>query len=84
MRVSGVNSRGRSRGVQQRPVHQGAVIAILNVIVRFAGGIAVLGLAGHSDLDWIFGVVEIYDVNVKDQHGRARNEVSCRERGDSQ
>lgn len=76
MQCSRVNSRGRSRRVQQGTIHQGAVITILNVIVSFSGHVAFLRLVGHFDLDWIFGVVEINDMNIKDQHSGARNKLS--------
>lgn len=71
-----VNSRGGSRGVQQGAVHQGAIVTILNQIVSFTGHAALLRLVGNFNLDLVFGVVEINDMNVKDQHSRARNEVS--------
>lgn len=77
MQCGRVNSRGRSRGVQQGAVHQGAIITILDQIVSFADLAALLGFVGRCNLDWVFGVVEINDVNVEDQHSRARNEVSC-------
>lgn len=80
MQCSRVNSRGRSRGVQQGTVHQRAVVTILYVIVSFTGHVAFLRLVGHFNLDWIVGVVEINDVNVKDQHSGARNELSCSQR----
>lgn len=64
-----------SRGVQQGSVHQGTIIAILDQIVHFAGHVAVLRLVGSRDTDGVFGVVEINDLNVKDQHSRAGNEV---------
>ncbi len=80
MQCSRVNSRGRSRGVQQGAVHQGAIVTILNQIVSFAGRAAFLRLVGNFNLDLVFGVVEINDVNVKDEHSRARNEVACSRR----
>lgn len=76
MQCSRVNSRGRSRGVQQGAVHQGAIITISDQVVSFTGPSAFLRLVGNFNLDRIFGVVEVNDVNVKDQHSRARNEVS--------
>ena len=77
MQCSTVNSRGRSRGVQQGPVHEGAIVTIINQIIGFTGDVAFLRLVGDFDPDRVFGVVEINDMNVKDQHGRARDEVSC-------
>lgn len=77
-----VNSRGRSRGVQKCPVQQGAVVAIVNQIVGLAGHITFLRLVGDSDLDRIFGVVEVNHVDIKDQHSRARNEVSYNQGGE--
>lgn len=71
------NSRGLSRGVEQSAVHQGAVVAILDQIVRFAGVAALRRLARDADLHGVIGVVEINDVNVKDEHGRAGDEISC-------
>lgn len=71
-----VNSRGGSRGVQQGAVHQGAIVTIVNQIIGFTDRAALRGLVGHFDLDRVFGVVEVNDVNVKDQNGRARDEVS--------
>lgn len=76
MQCGRVNSRGRSRGVQQGAVHQGAIITILNQIVSFTGHAALLRLVDNFNLDLVFGVVEINDMNVKDQHSRARDEVS--------
>lgn len=76
MQCSRVHSGGRSRGVEQGTVHQGAVVTILNVIVRVTGHAAFLRLVGHFNLDWVVGVVKINDVNVKDQHSRAGNELS--------
>lgn len=70
-------SGGRSRGVQQGAVHQGAIVAIVNQIVRLAGGAAFPRLVGNLDVDRVFGVVEVDDVDVKDQHGRARNQFAC-------
>lgn len=67
---------GRSRGVEEGSVHQGAVIAILNQIVGLAGRGAVLGLVDHPDLHRILGVVEVNDVDVKDQDGGAGDEFS--------
>jgi len=72
---------GGSRGVQQGAVHQGAIVTILNPIVHLTRPFAVPRLVGHFDIDRVFGVVEIDDVNVKDQHGRARNEFSYGGRG---
>lgn len=71
------NSRGLSRGVQQGAVHQGAVVSILDQIVGFAGVAALWRLVGDADLHGVFRVVEVNDVNVKDQNGRAGDEVSC-------
>lgn len=76
VQCSRVNSRGRSRGVQQGAVHQGAIVAVLNQIVSFTSHVTLLRLMGNFDIDWIFWVVEINDVNVKDEHSRSRNEVS--------
>ena len=68
-----VNSRGRSRGVQQGAVHQGAIISIVDQIVGCALLAAFLGLVDNFNLDRVLGVVEINDMNVKDQHSGARN-----------
>lgn len=75
-----MNSRGLSRGVQQGAVHQGAVVSVLDQIVSLAGVAALLRLVGNLDLHGVFGVVEIDDVNVKDENGRAGNEISCSRR----
>lgn len=69
--------RGRSRGVEQGSVHQGAIITILDQVIGFAGQAAALGLVDHFDPHRIFGVVEVDDVDVKDQNGGAGNEFSC-------
>lgn len=71
------NSRGLSRGVQQGAIHQGAVVAILDKIVCFAGVAALRRLVGDANLHGVLGVVEINDVNVKDENGRAGDEISC-------
>lgn len=76
MQCGRVNSGGRSRGIQQGAFHQGAIITIMNQIVGFTGHAALLRFVGSFNLDWVFGVVEINDMNVKDEHSRARNEVS--------
>lgn len=75
MQCGGVNSRGRSRGVQQGAVHQGAVVTVLKQVISFTGHAALLRLVGNFNLDGVFWVVEINNVNVKDQHSRARDEV---------
>lgn len=75
-----MNSRGLSRGVQQGAVHQGAVVSVLDQIVSLAGVTALLRLVGNPDLHGVFGVVEINDVDVKDEDGRAGNEISCSRR----
>lgn len=75
MQCSRVNSRGRSRGVQQGAVHQGAIVTVVDQIVSFTGRVAFLRLVGDFNLNMVFGVVEINDVNVKDQHSRGRYEV---------
>lgn len=77
MQCSRRNSRGRSRGVQQGAVHQGAIVTVLNQVVSVTGHAAFPRLVGDFNLDCVFGVVEINDVNVKDQNSRARNEISC-------
>lgn len=83
MQCSRMNSRGSSRGVEQCAVHQGAIVTILNQVVGFTGFTAVLRLVGHFNLDRVFRVVEVNDVNVKDQHSRSRDEVACRQRRDN-
>lgn len=80
MQCGGVNSRGRSRGVQQGAIHQGAVVTVLNQVIGFTGYAALLRLVGNFNLHWVFWVVEIDNVNVKDQHSRARDEVIYSER----
>lgn len=80
MQCSRVNSRGCSRGVQQGAIHQGTIISIQNQVVSFTGHFAVVRLVGNFDVDRVFRVVEINDVNVKDQNSRARNEVSYKKR----
>lgn len=75
-----MNSRGLSRGVQQGAVHQGAVVAVLDQVVSLAGVAALLRPVGNLDLHGVFGVVEINDVDVKDENGRAGNEISCSRR----
>lgn len=77
MQCGRVRSRGRSRGVQQGAVHQGAVVAILNQVVRLTGGVAFLRLVGNFNVHRVFGVVEVDDVNVEDEHSGAGDEVAC-------
>lgn len=68
--------RSYSRGVEQGAVHQGAVVTVLDQVVHLTGQVALLGLAGHLDLNEVFRVVEVDNVDVEDQDGRARDEVS--------
>lgn len=48
---------------------------VLKQVISFTGHAALLRLVGNFNLDWVFWVVEINNVNVKDQHSRARDEV---------
>lgn len=73
---SRANSRGRSRGVEEGSVHQGAVVAVLEEVVGLAGQAAVRGLVDHPDLHRVFGVVEVHHVDVEDQNGRAGDDPS--------
>lgn len=77
MQCGGAGNRGRSRGVEQSSVHQGAVVAVLDQVVYFTGDVALLGLVGDLDLDRVLGVVEVDDVDVEDEHSRARDDVPC-------
>jgi len=77
VQCGGANSRGRSRGVEQGAVHQRAVVAVLDDVVRLAGPVAQRGLVGHPDLHRVLGVVEVDDVDVKDQYCGTGDEVNC-------
>lgn len=74
---SRANSRGRSRGVEEGSVHQGAVITVLEQVIGLAGQAAVRGFVDHRDLHRVFGVVEVHHVDVEDQNGRAGDDPSC-------
>lgn len=71
---------GDSRGEQQGAVHEGAVVMVVDEVVHLAGLVAVLRLRDDLDGDVVLGVVEVNDVHVKDQYGRAGDVLTCRNR----
>ena len=62
---------GDLRGEQQGAVHEGAVVVVVDEVVGVAGLVANLWLGDDLHGDVVLGVVEVDDVHVKDQHGRA-------------
>ena len=68
------------RGKQQGPIHEGAVVVVVDEVVRIAGLVAILWLVDDLHSDVVLGVVEVDDVHVKDQHGRAGNVLTWRKR----
>lgn len=61
------------RGVQQGPVQKRGVVVVLEVISLLAQHRAVGRLVVGGDADGVRGVVEVDHVDVKHQHGRARD-----------
>lgn len=61
------------RGVQQGPIQKRGVVVVLEVIALLAQHRAVGGLVVGGDADGVRGVVEVDHVDVKHQHGRARD-----------
>lgn len=57
-----------SRGEEQRAVHQRAVVVVADEVVLVGGPVAWLRPVGGPDVHCIVGVVEVDDVNVKDEH----------------
>lgn len=65
-----------SRGEEQRAVHQRAVVVVADEVVHLGGLITRLGPVGGPDVHGIVGVVEVDDVNVKDEHSRWWDDVT--------
>lgn len=59
---------GDSRGKEQRAVHQGAVVVVADEVVGRGGVVTHVGLVRGVDAHRVIGVVEVDDVNVKDEH----------------
>lgn len=57
-----------SRGEQQRAVHQGTVVVVVDEVVGGGGLVTALGFVGDLDGHCVVGVVEVDDEHVKDQH----------------
>lgn len=57
-----------SRGEEQRAVHQRAVVVVAHEVVHLRGVVTRLGPVGGPDVHRIAGVVEVDDVNLKDEH----------------
>lgn len=57
-----------SRGEEQGAVHQCAVVMVAHKVVLLGGLITRLRPVGGPDVHGIVGVVEVDDVNVKDEH----------------
>jgi len=51
---------------------------VVDEVVFLASLVAGLGLGDDLDGDVVLGVVEVNDVHVKDQHGRAGDVLTCR------
>lgn len=60
-----------SRGVDRRAVHQGGVVVVLDKVALLALPSALLGLVRDGDVSAVGRVVEVDDVHVEHQHGRA-------------
>lgn len=58
---------GDSRGKEQSPVQQSAVVVVVDEVVDGRGVVARLGSEGDVDLHLITGVMEVDDVDVEDQ-----------------
>lgn len=67
---------GDSRGKEQRAVHEGAVVVIVDEVVHFCGVITHFGSVGDLDGHRVVGIVEVDHVDVKDEHGRRRDHVT--------
>ena len=61
------------RGIQQGPVQKWGIVVILEVIPFLTQHWAVRGLVVGGDADGVWRVVKVNHVDVKHQHGRARD-----------
>ena len=68
-----------SRGEEQRAVHQRAVVVVADEVVLRRGVVAHLGFVGDLDGHRVVGVVEVDDVDVKDEDGRGRDDVTWKD-----
>lgn len=66
-----------SRGEEQGPVHQAAVVVIVDEVVHCCGVVACVRSVHDLDADRIVRVVEVDDKDVKNQYSGGRDNVSC-------
>lgn len=64
------------RGKEQRAVHEGAVVVVADEVVRFCGLVTHVGSVDDLDSHRVVGVVEVDDVDVKDEHSRRRDHIT--------
>lgn len=64
------------RGKEQRPVHEGAVVVVADEVVHFCGLVTHFGSVDDLDSHSVVGVVEVDDVDVKDEHSRRRDHIT--------
>lgn len=70
---------GDSRGEERCAVDQGAVVVVVDEVVLPSGLVTHFGSVGDLDVHFVFGVVEVDDVNVKHQHGRRGDDVTWKD-----
>lgn len=69
LKMEAGKSGGNLRGKEQSPVQQSAVVMVADQVVQSRGVVAHFRFVGDLELHFVAWVVEVDDVDVKDQDG---------------